>query len=56
MEIKIQHTRFLNIPIIPMVKILTQYAVAFGLPMNRGNWESIVRTFEIYKSDAEKLN
>jgi len=46
----------MNIPAIPMLRILKQYAAAHSLPLNCHNWESIVRCFEKYKMDAKILN
>lgn len=45
-----------GIPIIPMVRILKQYATAHDFPLDIRNWESIVRCFLAYKKDAEYLN
>lgn len=46
----------IKIPVIPMIRILKQYAEGKGLPLNTRNWESIVRTFYTYNSDAKFLN
>lgn len=45
-----------DIPVIPMVKILIQYAAAHNMPLNVRSWESITRCFEVYKQDAQNLN
>lgn len=45
-----------NIPVIPMVRILKQYAAARALPLDIRSWESIVRTFNLYSQDAQFLN
>lgn len=41
---------------IPLMKILKQYADAKNIPFERKNWESIVRTFIKYNRDAQILN
>lgn len=45
-----------GIPVIPMVRVLAQYANAKGLPFNPGKWESIVRTFNHYQIFAAIKN
>jgi len=45
-----------ELPTIPMVAILQQYAAANNLPFERTNWESIVRTFNHYNQTAKTLN
>jgi hypothetical protein len=45
-----------HIPIIPMLKILRQYAIARQLVLNFNSWESITQTFNLYNEDAKKLN
>lgn len=46
----------INIPAIPMVKILKQYAASKGLPLNPKNWESIMRVYEMYILYVQNLN
>ncbi len=38
-----------GIPVIPMVKILKQYAEAHDLPFNMNRWEEIIRCFNHYQ-------
>lgn len=45
-----------QLPTIPMVGILQQYAYANKLPFDIHNWESIVRTFNHYNLTAQILN
>lgn len=45
-----------QIPVIPMISILKQYAAARNLPLNCRNWESIMRTYQMYILDAQILN
>lgn len=45
-----------QLPAIPMVSILQQYAAAHKIPFERTNWESIVRTFNHYNETAKILN
>lgn len=45
-----------NLPVIPMVNILQQYAYANKLPFDRKNWNSIVYTFLHYNKTATILN
>lgn len=46
----------MNIPVIPMLKILIQYAASRNIPLDSRRWESIVRCFEKYKLDAQIKN
>ena len=46
----------MNIPIIPILKILKQFAKAKNLPLNPKSWESIVRTFILYNEYAQTKN
>lgn len=38
-----------GIPLIPMIKVLRQYAAANSLPFDGRRWESIKRTFNHYQ-------
>lgn len=44
------------IPVIPMLKILKQYAAARNKPLNIHSWESIVRCFNAYVQDVQFKN
>lgn len=46
---------FENIPAIPMVNILRQYAYANKMPWD-GRWETIIRIFNHYSLTAQYLN
>lgn len=45
-----------EIPAIPMVKVLIQFATAHNIPMNPRDWESIKRIFRIYSETVKTLN
>lgn len=45
-----------NIPMIPMIKILSQYAAAHEFPFDGKNMESISQIFLKYNQDAQILN
>lgn len=46
----------MNLPVIPMIKILIQYAAARNIPLDMRRWESIVRCYKMYLVDAEIKN
>lgn len=46
----------MNIPVIPMIRILKQFAASKNIPLDARRWESIVRCFNIYQSDAQFKN
>ena len=45
-----------NIPVIPMIRILTQYAEARNIPLDVRLWESIIRCMRRYELDAQLKN
>lgn len=45
-----------QIPVMPMVRILKQYAQAHNLPLDPKSWESIVRCYAKYERDAQIKN
>ena len=45
-----------NIPVIPMIRILTRYAEARNIPLDVRRWESIIRCFKMYELDAQIKN
>ena len=46
----------MNIPVIPMLKILIQYAASRNIPLDSRRWESIVRCYKMYEVDAKLKN
>jgi len=46
----------MKIPMIPMLRILKQYAAAKNLPLKATSFESIIRTFQHYCQSCKKLN
>lgn len=46
----------MNIPVIPMIKVLAQYAKSRNIPLDVRRWESIVRCYKMYELDASLKN
>lgn len=45
-----------GVPAIPMIQILTQWAIANGVPLDAKRWESILRCFNLYNEVAQLKN
>ncbi len=48
--------KHVGIPVIPMRRILIQWAAARNIPFNPKSWESIVRCFNAYNLQAKIQN